>query len=127
MPATATEATVCCPASPTGELENFGGYTLKGTVRPSHTGDIVRFSYKRPGADRWRRFKVAGDDGVDGRGFYVLGRNRPVDRLNSRDRFRVDFTPSVAPGRWLLRVVYPQQSGFGRSADIVEVDVAGSD
>ena len=124
---TDTTARVCCPGSPSGELENFGGYVLNGTVEPSMRGQIVRFSYKRPSADRWRGFKVAGDDGVSGTGFYVLNKQRPRDRLSAAGRFRAEFTPSVRPGRWLIRVVFPEQGRYLRSVDVIRVEVAGSD
>ena len=125
--ATDTTARVCCPAAGENQLENFGGYRFKGTVAPSRAGQIVRFSYKRPRADRWRPFKVAGPGGADGHGFYVLNRDRPRDRLSSDNRFSAYFTPSVDPGRWLLRAVFPAQDGYARSADIVRVEVSGSD
>lgn len=123
---TRTTAEVCCPGSPSGELENFGGYVFKGTVEPSRAGQLVRFSYKRPNADRWRPFKVAGEDGAQS-GFYVLDKDRPADKLSADNRFRVEFTPSVRPGRWLIRAVFPSQGSYARSADVVRVDVAGSD
>ena len=113
--------------SDSGELENFGLHTMSGYVRGAREGQRVRFSYKRPNADEWRPFKVAGDDGADGTGFFVLNRKRPVDKVDGRGRFSVDFTPSVAPGRWLLRAVFPAQDGFAKSADVVRVEVSGGD
>ena len=123
--ATDTTARVCCPSRPSGELENFGFYVFKGTVTPSRGGQLVRFSYKRPKADEWRPFKVAGPGGADGTGFYVLDRKRPADKVGREGRFSVEFTPSVAKGRWLLRAVFPAQDGFARSADVVRVEVSG--
>jgi hypothetical protein len=119
---TTTAGRVCCPHI-AGQLENFGGYRFKGMTTPSLTGQFVYFQYKRPWWDRWRLFKVD----PEGLGFYVLNRDAPRDAINDRDRWRILFTPTVRPGYWKIRAVFPAQDGYARSKVTKRILVRASD
>jgi hypothetical protein len=106
-------------------MEQFGAYTFKGTTRPSDKGHIVDFHFRPVGTERWRPFKVGPADGRNA--FFVLDHNRPRDRINSRHRWKILFTPGARPGRWVLRARFIRQDGLARSAVKRWVRVRGSD
>lgn len=122
--ATRTTGKICGHMCPQRTLENHGGYTFKGSTRPSKAGQVVRFSYKRPGAKQWQRFKVRR---ASGSGFFVLDHSRSSDRINSNHEWSVFFTPSVRPGRYILRAAFPGQGGYAASSVSRWVRVRASD
>ena len=102
---TSTTGKVCGHECPQKRLENFGGYTFSGITRPSEAGQEVEFSYKRAGTSRWKDF---------GDGFNTYGEGSTT-RIDGRHRWSLDFSPSVEPGRYVLRAKFPPQDGYASS------------
>ncbi len=94
------------------KMEQFGGYTFKGSTRPSRRGQVVVFHFKRAGTNHWRKFKTGPADGRNA--FFILDHERPRDRIRNH-RWRVFFTPGARPGRWVLRARFLRQDGFASS------------
>jgi hypothetical protein len=106
-------------------LEQFAGYVFRGRTKPSLRGQFVYFQYKRPWRTRWHLFKTQADPA--GLGFYVLDGDQPRDAINRRHRWRILFTPTVRPGRWMLRAVFRVQDGYARSVVVEKYRVRASD
>jgi hypothetical protein len=113
---TTTTGLVCCSSHPEGQLEDFAGYTFKGQTSPSLAGQYVYFQYKRPLWTDWKNFKVLNVS--TGKGFYVINKSGPRDRINDRNRWKVLFTPAVRQGYWKIRALFPQQGDYSRSQTI---------
>jgi hypothetical protein len=91
-------------------MEQYGGYTFKGKTKPSKRGQKVVFHYKRPNANKWRRFKVGL---ADGRNAFFL--------------WKIWFTPGVKLGKWLLRAKFLRQDVYKASSVVRRVKVRASD
>ncbi|MGH2701548.1 MAG: hypothetical protein ACRDJ2_07200 [Actinomycetota bacterium] len=106
------------------DMEQFGGYTFKGSTRPSRRGQVVVFHFRRVGTNNWRGFKTGPADGRNA--FFILDHNRPRDLIKNH-RWKVFLTPGVRPGRWVLRAKFLRQDGLASSNVKRWVRVRGSD
>jgi hypothetical protein len=106
------------------DMEQYGGYTFKGSTRPSRRGQVVVFHFKRAGTNNWRKFKTGPADGRNA--FFILDHERPRDRIRNH-RWKVFLTPGARPGRWVLRAKFLRRDGFASSNVKRWVRVRGSD
>lgn len=49
-------------------------------------------------------------DNGSGTGFYTYGKGSTT-KINGRHKWSLDFSPSVEPGRYILRAKYPARMG----------------
>ncbi len=104
-------------------IETFsGGYVFKGRTRPSQRGQVVRFAFKRVGANKWHRFGRPGNT----RKAFISPDGSPFDRINRHHTWREHFDINGFAGsphrHWKLRARFIRQDGYRSSFEIVRVD-----
>lgn len=109
-------------------VETFsGGYFFKGRVRPSARGQKVYFAYRRVAKTRWHRF----GKGSSSKKVFVVTDGTTYDRVNRRGQFRelidINGFTGYPHRKWVLRVTFPRQRQYLRSATKVRVRAAYGD